>query len=78
MSAIDEILWLLKDGGWHDSEEITKKLALPKIKAELAFSFLAEYDFIQLNKNDRRVKLQPSTLKFIKEIQHLEKETLSH
>jgi DNA-binding IclR family transcriptional regulator len=78
MSAIDEILWLLKDGRWHDLEEITKKLALPKNKAELAASFLAEYDFIQLNKNDRRVKLQPSTLEFVEEIQHLEKETLSH
>jgi hypothetical protein len=78
MSAIDEILWLLKDGKWHDLEEITKKLALPKIKAELAVSFLAEYDFIQLNKNDGRAKLQPSTLEFIEEIQRLEKETLSH
>lgn len=78
MSAIDEILWLLKDGKWHELEEITEKAALPKFKAELVVSFLGEYDFIQLNKNDRRVKLQPSTLKFIKEIQHLEKETLSH
>jgi hypothetical protein len=78
MSAIDEILWLLKDGRWHELEEITKKLALLKIKAELAVSFLAEYDFIQLNKNNRRVKLQPSTLEFLKEIQHLEKEALTH
>jgi DNA-binding IclR family transcriptional regulator len=78
MSAIDDILWLLKDGKWHAFEEITKNLALPKIKAELAVSFLAEYDFIQLNKNNRRVKLQPSTLEFIEEIQHLEKEALRH
>jgi DNA-binding IclR family transcriptional regulator len=78
MSAIDEILWLLKDGKWHKLEEITKNLALPKIKAELAVSFLAEYDFIQLNKNNRRVKLQPSTLEFVEELQKLEKETLTH
>jgi hypothetical protein len=78
MSAIDNILWLLKDGKWHDLEEITIKLALPKIKAELAVSFLGEYDFIQLNKNHRRFKIQPSTLHFIEEIQNLEKETLSH
>ena len=78
MSAIDEILWLLKDGKWHKLEEIIKKLALPKIKAELAVSFLSEYDFIQINKTDRRAKLQPSTLEFVKEIQHLEKETSSH
>jgi hypothetical protein len=78
MSVIDEIMWLLKDGKWHKMEEITKKLALPKIKAELAVSFLAEYDFIQLNKNTGKAKLQPSTLEFVKEIQHLETEASSH
>ncbi len=78
MSAIDEILCLLKDGEWHDLKEITKKVALPKSKAEMAVSFLGEYDFIQLNENIRRVKLQPLILKFIEEIQRLEKEGLSH
>jgi len=78
MSAIDEILWLLKDGEWHDLKEITEKVALPKFKAEIVFSFLGEYDFIQLNENVRRVKLQPSILEFIEEIQRLEKEGLSH
>jgi len=78
MSAIDEILYLLKDGEWHDLKEITKKVTLPKFKAEIAVSFLGKYEFIQLNKNVKRFKLQPSILKFIKEIQHLEKETLSH
>jgi hypothetical protein len=79
MSALDEILLLLKDGKWHDLEEITKKLALSKIKTELAVSFLSEYDFIQLNKNNRGVKLQSSTLEFVNQIQRLEKENaLSH
>jgi DNA-binding IclR family transcriptional regulator len=78
MSAIDEILCLLKDGEWHDLKEITKKVALPKSKAEIAVSFLGEYDFIQLNENIRRVKLQPLILKFIEEIQRLEKDGLSH
>ncbi|MCZ2809127.1 MAG: hypothetical protein O2V44_07225 [Candidatus Bathyarchaeota archaeon] len=73
MSAIDEILCLLKDGEWHDLKEITKKVALPKFKAEMAVNFLGEYDFIQLNENIGRVKLQPSILKFIEEIQRLEK-----
>ena len=78
MSAIDEILWLLKDGEWHDLKEITEKVALPKFKAEIVVSFLGEYDFIQLNENVRRVKLQHSILEFIEEIQRLEKEDLSH
>jgi len=78
MSAIDDILWLLKDGKWHKLEEITLNLELPKIKTELAVSFLAEYNFIQLNKNSGRAKLQPSTLEFVNGIQHLEKEASSH
>jgi len=78
MSAIDEILWLLKDGKWHDLKEITEKVALPESKAEIAINFLGEYNFIQLNENVKRVKLQPSMLKFIEEIQRLEKEELSH
>ena len=79
MSAIDEILCLLKDGEWHDLKEITENVALPKFKAEIATSFLAEYDFIQLNENVKSVRLQPSILEFIEEIQCLEKEeALSH
>ena len=78
MSAIDEILWLLKDGKWHDLTEIPKKITLPKTKAEIAVTFLCEYDFIQLNENAKRIKLQPSMLEFIEEIQRLEKEELSH
>jgi len=78
MSAIDDILCLLKDGEWHDLKEVTKKVAIPKFKVELAVNFLDEYDFIQLNENLRKIKIQPAILKFIEEIQRLEKETLSH
>jgi hypothetical protein len=78
MSAIDEILWLLKDGEWHDLNEITKKVALPKFKAEIAINFLGEYGFIQINENVKRVKLQLAMLEFLEEIQRLENEELSH
>ena len=75
MSIIDEILWLLKDGEWHDLKEIAEKAALPKVKAEMIVSFLGEYDFVQLNENTKKVRLQPPLLEFIKEIQRLEQET---
>ena len=76
MSAIDEILWLLKDGEWHDLKEITKKVALPETKAEMVISFLGEFKFIRLTENIKRAKLQSSMLKFIEEIQRLEKNRL--
>ena len=73
MSALDDILWLLKDGKWHDVQEVTKTVALPKDKAEMVISFLGEYNFIQLNEDAEKIKLQPSMLEFIEGIQHLEK-----
>jgi DNA-binding IclR family transcriptional regulator len=74
MSTIDEFLWLLKDGKWHNLEEIAEKAEIPKIKAEMVLSFLGEYDFIQINEILKRVKLKPSILEFFNEIQRIEKE----
>ena len=79
MSALDKILLLLKDGKWHNLKEIAEKMALPKIKTELAVSFLTEHNFILLNEKTKKVKLQSTTKKFVEEIQILEKEEiLSH
>ena len=79
MSTIDEILWLLKDGKWHDLEEIAETAEIPKVKAEMVANFLGEYDFIQINKDHKRVKIKPSILEFFNEIQRIEKEdTLRH
>jgi len=79
MSSIDEFLWLLKNGEWHNLEEIAEKAEIPKIKVEMVLSFLGEYDFIQINEDLKRVKLKPSILEFFNEIQRIEKEdALSH
>ena len=78
MSVIDRILWLLKDGKWHDLKEITEKVSLPRFKAEIAVSFLSEYDFIQFGETARIVRLRPSMLEFFDEIQRIEKEALHH
>ena len=77
--AIDEILWLLKDGKWHNLRESIEKCSLPKSEVKMAVSFLLEYDFIQVDENGRKAKLRPLVLKFINEIQRVEKEeALSH
>jgi hypothetical protein len=79
LSTIDEILWLLKDGKWHNLSEVMEKGSLPKSKIEMAVSFLWEYDFIQVNENGRKAKLRPLMLNFIEDIQRVEKEiALSH
>jgi hypothetical protein len=79
MSVIDEILWLLRDGEWHDLKEITENVAWSKFKVKIAINFLGEYDFIQLNKKEEKIRLQPSILKFLENIQRIEREEqLSH
>ncbi|MDH5437286.1 MAG: hypothetical protein OEX76_00105 [Candidatus Bathyarchaeota archaeon] len=78
MSAIDDILELLKNGRWHDVREVVKKSRLHESKVETILSFLAEYKFIALNKEQQKAKLNPTMLKFLKEVQHLNnKNTLS-
>jgi predicted transcriptional regulator len=74
MSTIDQILQLLKDGKWHDVNEIAEKTALPQSKIKLAFEFLNEYDFAQLKENNESAKLKPSIIEFVEEIQRLETE----
>jgi hypothetical protein len=74
LSAIDEILGLLKDGHWHDLEEIIEKYSSTKLEAKIAVSFLREFDFIQVEGNEPKARIHPSMLNFIEEIQRVEKE----
>ena len=79
MPTVNEILLLLKDGKWHDLTEIIKKCLPPKSKVKMAVSFLWEFDFIQLDRNGQKAKLRPLVLRFLHEIQRVEKEeALSH
>jgi len=79
LSAIDEIVWLLKDEKWHSLAEILERCSSPKSKVKIAVSFLWEHGFIQVNGNGRKVRLRPLMLRFINEIQHVEREeALSH
>lgn len=72
MPAIDAILELLENGGWHDLEEISKRTGLDRFKVELLTNFLAEYNFIEIDKKEHRTRLTPPLLNFIKKIQSVE------
>jgi len=77
LSTLDEILWFLKDGKWHNLTEIIEKSPSTKPTTEMALSFLQEYNFIQIDENERKAKLHPPVLNFINEIQRVEKEEAS-
>ena len=69
MSAIEEILELLKDGKWHDLNEIIKETRLTRSRLEKITNFLAEYNFIQLDKEAQKARVTPPTQSFLKKIQ---------
>jgi len=66
MTLVDEVLELLKDGKWHDIEETVKKLRLDAKVIQKITAFLAQYGFIQLDKDHRRARLSPQTIKLMK------------
>jgi len=73
---IDEILEVLKDGKWHDLSEIVGKLRLHEFEFRTIMSFLAEYNFIDLDMQHQKLKLTYSVLNFLQKIQRIERETL--
>jgi hypothetical protein len=78
MSVIDEILWMLSDGNWHDLKELGENVAMSNFKVEIAVNFLGQYHFIQQKAKIKRIRLQPSILEFMKKIQRIEKEEISN
>ena len=74
LRVIDEVLVFLKNGKWQDLRETAEKCSLDELKVEIIVSFLSEYDFLELDKRGRRVRLRPLMLEFINEIQSIREE----
>ena len=66
MSTIDRVLELLKDGNWHKLNEIAKQSGLQQSKLEAIVNFLAEYEFICVEKDEQKAKLTHPVVKFLK------------
>ena len=73
---IDEILQLLNDGKWHNLREITRKTLLNALTVQLMINFLTSYGFIESDVKSWKVKLRPTTLTFINDIQSIEEEDM--
>jgi len=73
LPQIDTILDVLIDGKWHDLKKISEETQLQEFKVEMVANFLAEYDFIELNKKDQKTRLTPPLLNFLRKVRDLEK-----
>ena len=74
MPRLNDILKLLEDGRWHDLNEIRKKIELDDLKVKSLTKFLAQYDFIELDKDGQKAKLGPLIQDFLKKIRRIEEE----
>ena len=74
MPKADDILKLMENGKWHGLKEIGKKTQLQDLDIVSVAKFLAQYNFIRLDEERQKVKLDPSTRRFLKKIQQLEVE----
>lgn len=72
MSEINELLNLVEDAKWHYLSKVAEKIRLNEFKVELIAGFLAEYEFISLDRESRRIRIVPSVLRFLRRIKPLE------
>jgi len=75
--AVDQILELLKNGEWHGLNEVAEKTGLQKLKVEVITNFLAEYNFLKLSKQEKKIKMTPELLLFFKKVEELEPEGIT-
>jgi DNA-binding IclR family transcriptional regulator len=74
MPTVDDILKLLEDGRWHDLNEIRQKIELHDLKVKSLTKFLTHYNFIKLDKDGKKARLDPSIHDFLKKIRRIEEE----
>lgn len=74
LKTVDAIFNLLEDGEWHGLTEIVDKFNMHKFKLGILTNFLAEYDFVELNKTKRRLRLTGSVVDFLSKIKYIEKD----
>jgi hypothetical protein len=62
---IAEILGILNDGRWHLLDEVKKKMKLTDDQVKQIADFLREYDFVEINDADKKIKIGEDVLKFL-------------
>ena len=65
---------MLKDDEWHKLDEISEKCELSEVKIENILKFLAEYGFIEVKDNGRKLKVGVSLQKSLEETQTMKVE----
>jgi DNA-binding IclR family transcriptional regulator len=65
---MDQILDILKDGKWHSLQEIIDQTKIQERKVRLITSFLQKFQLVQLEKKNKRIRVDALTKQFIEMI----------
>ena len=65
---LDELVWLLADGRWHELEEIPSRLDAPDHQVQKGARFLAEYGFIEYDELKERVRATTKTRAWLRHL----------
>jgi DNA-binding IclR family transcriptional regulator len=65
VSKITMILEMLGDGKWHGIEELQLRLGLNELKVQEIAMFLNKYDFVKIDKKQRKVKINRNFQKLL-------------
>ena len=65
MQVMDEILCFLESGQWYCFQDVTDWCLLPQRKLVLVLSFLSQYDFIEVDDEEQKVRLTPRMVTLI-------------
>lgn len=75
MWKIDEILSFLKTGEWYSLQEVINGCLLPECKLMLVLKFLDQFDFVQMNEKEQKVRLHSQMLSFFNQKDELDHKT---
>jgi DNA-binding IclR family transcriptional regulator len=57
MSAIDDVVDLLKNGEWHNLQDLAENLKLDEEKLQRIIQFLKSLDLIKLDEKQQRAQI---------------------
>jgi len=65
MSAIDDVVDLLKDGEWHSLKDLAKSLKLTQEKLRQIIQFLKNLDLVKLDEKHEKAIISPDLKQLI-------------
>ena len=62
---MDKIICFLESGQWYSFQDVTDWCLLPQRKLGLVLSFLSQYDLVEVDEKEQKVRLVPRMMTFI-------------